>query len=182
MQPGYGFTGKTEEEHRADPMRVAGTVGCAPFGADADALPGEYHWFVECDGFRYQMRNALSHNPFRGLGSQSQSYYYGKDDVDKKEPFMNWLGMDDNTTNTDYLGTTIVPSGASVTFVPKATETLMTEPDTGDVAMFTSTGYPDKGYCWPVAVDATCLGIACNVAIDKSKPLPRGYIPWAPVL
>ena len=172
-------TGKTEEEHRADQRRVAGTVG-----------RGEFGYFVEAErGGKYRLvRNSLSHNQWRGIGSQTRDFFYGVDDVEKKEPFMGWLGMDNNTTDSDYVGergrpVPIAPAGTAVTFVPRTTGSMVTKPDNGGIVIFTQTNSKDgeKETGW-VRVPEDFLGIACNVAIDQSKPLPEDRIPWAPVL
>tara|TARA_X000001036_G_scaffold288226_1_gene267788 strand:- start:190 stop:717 length:528 start_codon:yes stop_codon:yes gene_type:complete len=167
-------TGKTEEEHRADQRRVAGTVGHGKFGH-----------FVEAErGGKYRLpSNSLSRNRYRGIGSQTRDFFYGVGDVEKKEPFMGWLGMDNNTTNSGYVGVPIAPVGTAVTFVPQTTGSMVTKPDNGGIVIFTQTNSKDgeKESGW-MLVPEDFLGIACNVAIDKSKPLPEDRIPWAPVL
>ena len=66
-----------------------------------DQHPGS--WYVEDKGtgLRYWFCNTIAHNPYRGLGSQSCTYVFAKDDTEKQHPYQDIYGIDDNSTNPD---------------------------------------------------------------------------------
>lgn len=180
---------KSDALERADPLRKTGTVVHVPMpwisyadeDEDEDDDSGQHpgFWYVEdkSKGLRYRFRNRVEHNPFRGLGSQSCTYVFGKDDPEKKKPYMDVMGIDDNATNPEWVGP-IMDHGAGVTFVPKAWDEL--QRIDGDVAFYTQEDGCETYRVRPLTIANEYMGVACDVALLPGCVLSAR--PFAPKL
>jgi len=155
-----------------DNKRIEGTVAHVPmpwieYADDEDDDSGHHpgYWYVEdgATGLRYSFDNAIAHNPYRGLGSQSCTYVFAKDDAEKKHPYQDVHGIDDNSTNTDWVGP-IFHDKAQVSFLPMRTEDLMRDED-GHVRKFVQEdSHSQKCRVDTFQVPNGYAGLACDVA------------------
>ena len=178
---------KSKAEERADPARATGTVVHVPMpwvsyadededeDDDWDQHPG--FWYVEDErnGLCYWFRNRVEYSPHRGPGSRSCTYVVGRDDPEKRKPYMDVMGVDDNSTEWTRVGP-ILHHGAKVTFVPKARDELQLI--AGDIAFhIQEDGRPAcRVRLSPLADEYA--GVACDVALlPKSKRKGRSFAP-----
>ena len=180
---------KSKAEERADPARATGTVVHVPMpwvsyadeDEDDDDDSGQHpgFWYVEDErsGLHYWFRNRVEYNPHGGLGSQSRTYVLGRDDPEKRKPYMDVMGVDDNSADLTRIGP-ILHHNAKVTFVPKARDELQLVD--GDIAFHIQEDDRPTCYVRPSALADEYAGVACDVALlPKSKRKGR---PFAPVL
>ena len=166
---------KSDAEERADFARIAGTVEYLPYAPDG-------HYFVRSsrDGQRYYFCNYTEKNGFRGMGSQTWSCVFDKDDTDMAKPYMGIKGLDDNQTNDDFVGT-VLPEGSAVTFVPKLVADLMHDAETGEVYLHTQKNFQPCTKS-DIRIPGDGVGMACDVALDASYPVPAGTRSLVPSL
>ncbi len=159
-----------------DNKRIVGTVVHVPMpwisyadededNDDDDAVdqhPGS--WYVEdkSTGLRYWFSNTVAHNPYRGLGSQSCTYVFAKDDTEKQHPYQDVYGIDDNSTNPDWIGP-VFWNEAQVSFLPMRMEDLLRNAS-GQVKMFRQEDSHRDCEVEDVRLSTEYIGMACDVA------------------
>tara|TARA_B100001057_G_scaffold495967_1_gene596165 strand:- start:6128 stop:6712 length:585 start_codon:yes stop_codon:yes gene_type:complete len=181
---------KSKAEERTDPARATGSVVHVPMpwvsyadeddeDEDEDDDSGQHpgFWYVEDErnGLHYWFRNRVEHNPHHGPGSQSRTYVVGRDDPEKLKPYMDVMGVDDNSTDLTRVGP-ILHHGAKVTFVPKARDELQLVG--GDIAFHIQEDGRLTCCVRPSALSNEYAGVACDVALlPKSKRQGRSFAP-----
>ena len=131
---------------------------------DDDSGQHQDYWYVEekSTGLRYWFDNVVAHNPYRGLGSQSCTYVFEKNDKEKMHPYQDVYGIDDNSTNPDWVGP-IFYDKAQVSFLPMRTEDLMQTKD-GYIKKFVQEDSHRACREDSYKVPDEYIGLACDVA------------------
>ena len=169
-------TDDPDERERNNPDRMSGTVGMQPHSfrslVEEDVLPilGTYYVEDYVFGKRWYFWNIMTHNPFRGIGSDEKSYVYDLDDVTKQHGHTCLYEWWDNTTLEGQCGP-VLRVGDEVTFVPKRTEALMRDAQ-GEILVETisSTRGTVPGHA---EVPFFAAGMAVRVALDAKNPAYR---------